>query len=165
MTMADRISVMREGRIAQVATPEIIYEAPASRYVAEFVGGVNILSGRVAEARDGRVRLEAAGGLVEAEAPAGAHLAPGDPAVFAVRPEKLRIGRQAPADPSVNAFRGEVWDIAYLGDMTLFNLRLPGGEILKASTVNAARASADQLGYDEEVWVTFAPDAGLVLPE
>ncbi len=165
MTMADRISVMREGRIAQVGTPETVYEAPASRYVAEFVGGVNILSGTVAERRGDRVRLTVPGGIIEADVPVGSRLQTGSPAVFAVRPEKLRIARHAPADPGVNAFRGEVWDIAYLGDMTLFNARLPGGEILKAATVNAARASAEPLGYEEEVWLTFAPDAGVVLPE
>ena len=112
MTMADRISVMREGRIVQVATPETIYEAPANCYVADFIGSVNIIEGEIAERNGSLVRIAAANGMtIEADG-AGA-LSTGDKAFFAIRPEKLRLSRKAPDDASINALSGEIWDIAY----------------------------------------------------
>lgn len=162
MTMADRISVMRDGKIVQVATPEIIYEAPATRYVADFIGSVNILEGRVEESRNGVTRIAAkTGATIEAES--GLDVSPGETVYFAIRPEKLRLSRHAPADEHLNALRGEVWDIAYLGDMTLFNVKLASGDIVRTATLNAARGSDEPIGYDEEVWLTFPVDAGIVL--
>ena len=97
MTVADRISVMDHGRVVQVATPAEIYEAPNSRYVADFIGSVNILEGKVAMAEPHRLRIDAADGLriERRNAPA---LASGEMAWFALRPEKVRIGHEAPAD-------------------------------------------------------------------
>lgn len=161
MAMSDRIAVMSAGRICQVATPATIYEAPATRYVADFVGNVSILEGRVAERRGATLRIDTAGGLIEAES--AAELRPGDPVAFAIRPEKLRLSRQAPADPSRNTLRGQVWDIAYLGDVTLFNVKLADGSIVRATVLNAARSAAEQITWEDEVWLTFAPDAGVVL--
>ncbi len=162
MTMADRISVMREGRIVQVATPEVIYEAPANRYVADFIGSVNIIEGEIAGQTNGIARIAAANGMI-IEAESTDALATGDTAYFAIRPEKLRLSRRAPEDASINALSGEVWDIAYLGDVTLFNVKLKSGDIVRATTLNALRGSTEQIGYDEEVWLTFAADAGIVL--
>ena len=162
MTMADRISVMREGRIVQVATPETIYEAPANRYVADFIGSVNIIEGEIAEKNGTLARIAAANGMT-IEADGAGELSTGDKAFFAIRPEKLRLSRKAPDDVSINALSGEVWDIAYLGDVTLFNVKLKSGDIVRATTLNALRGSTEQIGYDEEVWLTFAPDAGIVL--
>lgn len=162
MTMADRISVMRDGKIVQVATPEIIYEAPATRYVADFIGSVNIMEGEVEHSRNGLTRIAAkTGATIEAES--SLDVTPGEMVYFAIRPEKLRLSRRAPADEQVNALRGEVWDIAYLGDMTLFNVKLASGDIVRTATLNAARGSDKPIGYDEEVWLTFPADAGIVL--
>ncbi|GGD30039.1 ABC transporter ATP-binding protein [Aureimonas glaciei] len=161
MVMADRIALMREGRIAQVAPPAVIYEAPSNRYVADFIGHVSLLDGTVEGRRNGLLRLAAAGTIVEAEA--SADLQPGTPASFAIRPEKVKITRQAPADPSINALRGQIWDIAYFGDVTQFNVKLASGDIVRATTINALRSAAEPLTWDDDVWLTFAPDAGIVL--
>ena len=161
MVMSDRIAVMREGRIVQVATPAVIYEAPETRYVADFIGNVNILEGTVESERGGLTRIAAAGTIVEVE---GAPSLPaGSSASFAIRPEKMRLSRKAPERADVNALKGEVWDIAYLGDVTLFNIKLPTGDILRATTINALRSIEEPIGWDEEVWLSFAPDAGIVL--
>ena len=161
MVMADRIALMREGQIAQVAPPAVIYEAPSNRYVADFIGHVNLLDGTVDGRRNGLLRLAAAGTIVEAEA--GADLPAGSPAAFAIRPEKVKIARQPPADPSVNALKGQIWDIAYFGDVTQFNVKLASGDIVRATTINAMRSVAEPLTWDDEVWLTFQPDAGIVL--
>ena len=73
-----------------------------------------------------------------------------------------RVGHQRPAD-AVNALSGEVWDLAYLGDMTVFHVKLDSGKIVKASAVNQARSSEETYSYHDRVWLTFRPDAGVVL--
>ncbi|RVI16532.1 TOBE domain-containing protein, partial [Sinorhizobium meliloti] len=83
----------------------------------------------------------------------------------AIRPEKIRIGRQPPAHAPVNAAEGEIWDIGYLGDMTVFHIRLKDGKVVKASSLNAVRAVEDPLGYDQQVWISFGDDAGVVLKD
>ena len=163
MTMADRVSVMDHGTIAQTGTPGEVYEAPRTRYVADFVGTINLIEGRVTAVDGTRVRMEAADGHALDVEDDGELPELGATAWFAIRPEKLRVSKAAPADASVNAVRGEVWDIAYLGDMTIYHVRLPSGTTLKASVLNAQRAVDDPIAYDDEVWLSHAPDAGTVL--
>src|SRR5690606_36019575 len=94
---------------------------------------------------------------------APAALAAGQSVWFAVRPEKMRIGRAAPADAAVNAVEGEVADIAYFGDMTLYNVKLASGKSVRASRLNAERTVEDAISWQDRVWLSFAPDAGVVL--
>jgi len=159
--MADRIAIMDKGEVMQVATPAEVYEAPASRFVAGFVGNVNMFEGKVKSADNGRIEIAnddfTVRTLSDARQPAGSS------AAFAIRPEKLRISRTAPADPSVNASQGEIWDIGYLGDMTVLHVRLPSGKVVKTSMLNAQREVENPIGYDEKVWVSFAETAGVVL--
>ncbi|MBB4184045.1 ABC transporter ATP-binding protein [Sinorhizobium terangae] len=164
MTMADRIAVMSHGKVIQVATPAEIYEAPNSRFVADFIGDVNIFDGTVAAADDGRVRVETAGGVpIRMASPD--KLPTGARAAVAIRPEKIRVTRRAPQHAPLNAAEGEIWDIGYLGDMTVFHIRLKDGKVIKASSLNAVRAVEDPLGYDQQVWVSFSEDAGVVLKD
>jgi putrescine transport system ATP-binding protein len=81
---------------------------------------------------------------------------------FAIRPEKIRVSSARPA-AAVNAMQGEVYDIAYLGDMTVYHVRLPDGRVVRASALNAARASDDPLTWNDQAWISFAADAGVVL--
>nr|WP_188052228.1 ABC transporter ATP-binding protein [Aureimonas fodinaquatilis] len=163
MTMSDRIAVMQSGKIKQVATPAIMYEAPATRYVADFIGNISILEGEVETSSGERLRLSSEGAILEvAHAPA---MAPGDKAAFAVRPEKVRLSRHKPLDASVNALQGVVWDIAYLGDVTLFNVKLKSGTIVRATVINSARVAPEQIGWEEEVWLSFPADAGVILKD
>ena len=162
MTVADRISVMDHGRIVQVATPAVIYEAPNSRYVADFIGSVNLFEGVAELSPAGRVRLVAKDGLV-VEAADAPPIASGQTAWFALRPEKVRIAHEPPAEAGVNAVAGEVWDIAYLGDMSLYNVRLDSGKVVRASVMNAARSIERPIAWEDRVWLSFASDAGIVL--
>jgi putrescine transport system ATP-binding protein len=161
MTMADRIAIMDKGEVMQVATPAEVYEAPASRFVASFVGNVNIFEGKVIERTAQGARLAGANGvqiLVEnaGDAVAGAEVA------FAIRPEKIRVSSKRPAD-AANAMEGLVYDIAYLGDMTVYHVKLDNGQIVRASAMNATRTTDDPLTWDDRAWISFRPDAGVVL--
>ncbi|NKL76583.1 ABC transporter ATP-binding protein [Rhizobium leguminosarum] len=164
MTMADRIAVMSHGKVVQVATPAEIYEAPNSRFVADFIGDVNIFDGKVASSGNGTVEMAIDGGfsvrVAAFETPSA-----GSAVGFAIRPEKMRVGRTPPANASVNAARGELWDIAYLGDMTVFHVKLQSGNIVKASSLNAQRSVDDPFTYDQEVWVSFDENAGILLKD
>ncbi len=164
MTMADRIAVMSHGKVVQVATPAEIYEAPNSRFVADFIGDVNILDGKVSANGNGKIELAVSEGFTVRTATANGPV-PGSAAGFAVRPEKLKVTRAAPADASVNAAQGEIWDIGYLGDMTVFYVKLDSGKVVKASMLNALREVEDPISYDEKVWVSFGETAGVVLKD
>ena len=162
MTMSDRIAVMDKGIIAQIGTPAEIYEAPNSRYVADFIGSVNILEGNVASSDDAHVTIkggdgEIVGALRGSKAPAN-----GEAAWFAIRPEKMQVSRSKPEHVD-HALEGEVWDIAYLGDMTIINLKLDSGNVVQASMINRSRLVEDPIGYDERIWLSFSAVSGLVL--
>jgi putrescine transport system ATP-binding protein len=162
MTMADRIAVMDKGEVMQVATPAEIYEAPATRFVADFVGTVNLFEGKVAgrEGQKGRL-VGVDGSSLRIDNLAGAE---NDAAAwFAVRPEKIGISAAKPEDESLNMIDGEVWDIAYLGDMTIHHVRLDDGRIVRTSSINDRRAAAEQLTWHDRAWIWFRPDAGVVL--
>jgi putrescine transport system ATP-binding protein len=164
MTMADRIAVMSHGKVVQVATPAEIYEAPNSRFVADFIGDVNIFDGKVTTSGNGAIEIAVESGfsirVATTEPPAA-----GNTVGFAIRPEKIRVTRAAPANASVNAARGEIWDIAYLGDMTVFHIKLPSGKFVRASSLNAQRSVDDPFTYDQEVWVSFDEDGGVLLKD
>ena len=164
MTMADRIAVMSAGHVIQVATPAEIYEEPKSRFVAEFIGDVNVFNGTCKGVVDGKCEIAGDDGLTirvqSADVPPT-----GTKAGFAIRPEKMRISAGPPADSTVNAISGEIWDIGYLGDMTVFYVKLESGKVVKTSQLNAARTVDDPFGYEQQVWVSFAEDAGVILKD
>ncbi|MGI2032527.1 ABC transporter ATP-binding protein [Rhizobium panacihumi] len=164
MTVSDRIAVMDKGVIMQVATPAEIYEAPNSRYVADFIGDINILEGAVVSnqgAATGGVMLDCDGlkVVVDQECPATT----GDRVAFAIRPEKVRLGIDPPTETAVNAGAGEVYDIGYLGDFSLFLVKLDDGRIIRAAQANIQRLVDRPLTFGDRVWVHWSRDAGLVL--
>ena len=163
MTVPDRIAVIDKGKMVQVATPSEIYEQPNSRYVAEFIGAVNTIEGTVTETGPGGTKMTAPGLGLQLDALHTAATSVGSTAWFAIRPEKIRIERHPPADPTVNAAEGEVWDIGYLGDLSIFHVRLPSGETMKVSRANASRTVEDPISWDDKVWLPWSRVAGLVL--
>ncbi|AQS62622.1 Spermidine/putrescine import ATP-binding protein PotA [Rhizobium rhizogenes] len=166
MTVSDRIAVMDKGIVVQVATPAEIYEAPNSRYVADFIGDINIFDAKVvANASDigkpGLVTLDCEGLKVAVEQECAA--ATGSQVAYAIRPEKVRISLDQPADSSVNSAYGEVWDIGYLGDFSVFIVKLADGRVLRAAQANVSRLVDRPITFGDMVWLNWKPDSGLVL--
>jgi putrescine transport system ATP-binding protein len=163
MTVADRIAVMNHGRIVQVATPAEIYEQPNSRYVADFIGNVNLIEGKVAAIASGATRIEApeAGVVVEVDQAVEAKV--GDQVWFAIRPEKVRISLDAPLPGSPNTLAGEVWDIGYLGDVSIYHVRLANGVTITATVTNQTRVVERPITWEDKVWLTWSRDGGVVL--
>jgi putrescine transport system ATP-binding protein len=162
MTMADRIAVMDKGKVMQVATPAEVYEAPNSKFVADFIGNVSMFEGKVEKSSASTVEIATKDGFTVkadiADAPAA-----GSPVWFALRPEKFKVSKKKPDNAGINSVEGEVWDIAYLGDMTVFHVKIGSDKVIKISQMNAKREADDPLAWDDKVWVTFPADAGIVL--
>ena len=167
MTMADRIGVMNAGKLAQVASPRELYEAPRSRWIAEFVGDVNLFDGE-SKLRDGHrlvIGTRDAGALVVAEPrePVGA-----DKLAVAVRPEKVKLSRHGPVaeagrETAINRLDGVIADICYLGGTTTYKVKLDTGGLVQASVANSARTDVDAYSLNQHVVAWFTPDDCVVL--
>ena len=161
MTLSSRIAVMRAGRVVQVDTPRMLYERPASRYVAEFVGTANLFEGKVLGVAGGLIRVATSEGdmLVAAD---GTSPATGARVAVVVRPEKFRLGPVS-AGARHNRVSGRVREVAYFGDHTVYRLQTAAG-----SAVRLARAHGDAappLAMDAAVEAWWPPESGVVLVE
>jgi putrescine transport system ATP-binding protein len=172
MTVASRVAVMDEGRIVQVATPAVIYEAPNSVYVADFIGDVNFIRGHAsARATDAADEDDAGGGITidwaEGQPPVvaanGSAAFAGGPVVLALRPEKVAISKTELDLP--NTLQGKVIDIAYLGNISTYHVRLADGTMIKAQTANTRRIARRDITWEDPVWIGFSATAGVVLAE
>ncbi len=163
MTLASRIGVMDRGRIAQVGTPQEIYEFPASRFVADFIGSVNLLEGRIVDAVGGFVRIDSPEAGCTLRVGPGVE-APRETALcVALRPEKIVLGRTPPARTAENCAQGVIVGIAYLGDVSVFEVRLDSGKRVKVTRPNLVRQAEDDFGWDERVWLSWDSASGAVL--
>jgi putrescine transport system ATP-binding protein len=163
MTLASRIAVMHEGRIAQVGTPGEVYEYPANRYVAGFVGNINLIDGRVTGAAGGRLTLRAE--ALDADLTVACDDTPGpDGGVcVAVRPEKITISREAPNGAERNVVRGIVRDLGYFGDQSLYRVRTRSGAILQVSAQNLRRSAKLTVEWDDEVYLSWEVGSTILL--
>jgi putrescine transport system ATP-binding protein len=160
MIVADRIGVMDRGWLRQVARPAEIYERPNSRWVADFVGDVNLFEGVVGE--DGLSVEGTPAGTLRVAAKIDAK--PGATVWLAVRPEKMRIALESPQQqPPENCAAGTIVDIGYLGELTIYKLRLADGAIVTAAIANTGHAAERPIDWDERAWMSFAPEAAIVL--
>jgi len=163
MTVASRVAVMDHGRIVQADTPSRIYEMPNSVYVADFIGDVTILAGRARRSGTG-YEISFAEGLSPLYAQSDAELSEGQTCHLAIRPEKMAISAEKPEDRR-NALRGKVHDIAYLGNLSTYNVRLANGQIVKAQTANTRRLSQRPFTWEDEVWLSWTDTAAVLLKE
>ena len=169
MTVASRIGVMDAGRLEQVATPRELYEAPASRWIAEFVGEVNLFEGQIAPHESNRLAVSTrdAGTIFVAE--------PRQPVTktnvcVAIRPEKVKLSRRGPASDAVNAtainrLEGVVTDVSYLGGFTTYKVKLDSGAVVRSSMANTARLDIDAYSASQRVVAWFTPDDCVVLEQ
>jgi len=157
MIVADRIAVMDRGRLAQVATPEELYERPNSRWVADFIGEVSLLEGRfsapgVFQSMIGRIEV------------ADKTATLGETAWLALRPEKIRLGMERPAD-AANAVAGTVFETGYRGDRSVHKVRLADRSLMKVAVPNTAARGERNVAAGDVVWLSWPADAGVVLTQ
>lgn len=162
MTLATRIGVMNYGEIVQVGEPPEIYEYPTSRFVADFIGSVNMFEGRVKEDDKDYVRIASEEAGTDIHVGHGVSCAPDQKLWFAIRPEKLELRRNRP-DGDFNILKGMVEDVAYMGNLSVFRIKLDSGKIVKATQSNRVRRDDEAISWDEEVFLTWDETAGVVL--
>ena len=162
MTMASRIAVMSEGRFLQVGAPGDIYETPSSRFVADFIGNVNLMDGTLTVDEPDHVVIDSADcrhyvghGITGTE---------GMAVTVALRPEKIHVSRQQPAD-AFNTVRGTIKEMSYFGSFTVYHLQLASGALLKVSQANVQRHKEDELTWGDEVWAHWSRSAHIVLTQ
>ena len=169
MTVASRIAVMDHGKLVQVATPQEIYEDPNSRYVADFLGDVNIIEGRIEgpdETEKDIIRVgwkeERDSLSVRLKQPQNAPAK--DTQVWvAVRPEKVRISKEPPTNTH-NVLKGKVLDIAYTGNISTYHVETEDGQIVKSQEANLEHLHRRAITWEDEVYVHWRA-GGCVLLE
>lgn len=164
MTVASRIAVMHAGNVEQVSPPAELYERPSSRYVADFVGDVNIIEGKLRTVSEGVADIawgpHDASLRVEARNPS---LRSSTQTLWvAVRPEKVQISLDQPVGVD-NAVQGSVWDIAYTGSTSTYHVRLDDGTILKSREVNQFAVADRHITWEDKVWLHWPAAAGVLL--
>jgi len=169
MTVAGRIGVMDAGRLEQVATPRELYEAPLSRWIAEFIGEVNLFDGQVESREFNRLVVATReGGTIVAAAPR--HPVTRNTVSVAVRPEKVKLSRRGPVSDgtnthAINRLEGVVTDVSYLGGSTVYKVRLDSGALVRSSMANTARIDIDAYSLSQRVVAWFTPDDCMVLQQ
>jgi putrescine transport system ATP-binding protein len=161
MTMASRIAIMSKGRVLQVGTPEEIYEHPRNRFVADFIGNVNLFSGKLSVDEPDHCAVETAVGLVQVGH--GVSGALGMPVSVAVRPEKIEISKVLPADAGPNLFKGRVKEIGYLGSYSTYIVQASDGSKVKITEANTSRQDLSDITWEDEVYFWWGDRAGVVL--
>jgi putrescine transport system ATP-binding protein len=162
MSLATRIGVMNYGEIAMIGEPTDIYEFPNSKFVAGFIGSVNMVEGVVTEDEPGHVRIRSAELGCDIYVGHGVDCAPDQILWWAIRPEKIALSRERP-EGDANVTRGVVEDIGYLGDMSVYQVRLDSGKTLRVTQTNTIRGNPDAITWDEPVFCTWDDNAGSVL--
>lgn len=164
MTLASRIGVMDRGEIVQVGTPSEIYEYPNSRFVADFIGSVNMFPGRLVEDEPNFVRIQSPDLSAPIFVDHGISAAPGSTVWAAIRPEKIEISRVAP-EGTENRARGRVSDIAYMGDMSIYLVKIDSGKMVRVTLPNTVRQGDQRIIWDETVWLSWEAASPIILPQ
>lgn len=163
MTVSSRIAIMDKGIVKQVDTPAVIYEAPNSRYVSDFIGDVNFIEGIVSSQDNNKVVLKTADGdslILHSETP----LDIGATIWLSIRPEKVKVSKTKPENVN-NVLQGKVDDIAYSGNVSTYYVRLANGNTVKAQATNSRRLSAREITWEDDVWLYWTDTAGIALSE
>lgn len=165
MMLSTRIAVMEAGRLRQVDTPKRMYEYPGSRFVAEFIGNINVFEGRVTASEPDRVAVECADAGTVLHAQTSQDLAAGRRASIAIRPEKIFIDKEPPAGSGQTTLRGVVWDFGYFGNLSLYQVRLASGKVVLVSAQNRRRSADRPIDWEDEVYLSWDAASTILLED
>lgn len=161
MTMASRIAVMSKGQVLQVGTPKEVYEYPSCRFVADFIGDVNVFEGHLSI--DEADHCAAVTTLGEIHVGHGVSGALNMPVAIAVRPEKIEISKDRPQSASVNVFQGRVKEIAYFGSYNSYVVLARDGSKVRITEANTSRHDLSDITWEDEIFFWWNDTAGVVL--
>jgi spermidine/putrescine ABC transporter ATP-binding subunit len=161
LSMADRVAVMERGRIRQVASPRELYECPTSRFVAGFIGAMNLFPAEIRAVDDGRARVRVVG-LGELELPFSGPAAAD--AVLAIRPEKIRLSATQPVGAAI-CLAGRIEQLAYFGSSSHVYVRTAAGHSVSCTCHHASRRDDPRTTPGAPCWLSFEPTDGVLLTE
>lgn len=165
MTLSTRIAVMNQGRFEQVGTPREVYEYPANRFIADFVGTINLLEATIIDSDAGRVRLRCDQAQSELIADCPNEAVTEGRHWVAVRPEKIFIDKEPPSASERTILKGVVLDLGYFGNLSLYKVQLPSGLVLQVSAQNRRRSAVRTVEWDDEVYVSWDIASAILLSE
>ncbi|GAA4407298.1 polyamine-transporting ATPase [Advenella faeciporci] len=163
MTMANRLAVMTDGQIVQCGTPHDVYTFPNSQFVASFIGSTNIFTGEIVVDEPDHVLIESDELMRPMYVNHGVSEPLGMEVYVSIRPEQIRVLRDQPEDET-NVGHGMVTHLAWMGSYALYQIRLDSGKVIEASVPSIKLTQEDAPGVDDEVYITWGPDSGTVLP-
>jgi putrescine transport system ATP-binding protein len=164
MALATRIAVMDRGKVVQVGTPAEIYEFPQTRFVADFVGTTNLFEGTVSTCEPGLITVSCAETGCDLCVDDVGRFSPGQKVWVALRPEKIRLSKQPNPGVRINQLKGMVWELGYLGNRSTYQIRTSTGKIVTVFAQNERRTSQVAIDWSDEVYVSWAADAAVLLP-
>ena len=163
MILSSRIAVMEKGRFEQIGTPKEVYEFPVNRFVADFIGTINMFEGTVCDVSDGRLLVDSDDFGGQLSAPTGDHYEGDAKVCIAVRPEKIFISQHEPENAEDTWLKGVVDDFGYFGNLSLYRIRLKTGKIVLVSAQNRRRSAERHLEWDDEVFLSWRPRSAVIL--
>jgi len=162
MTLSTRIGVMNHGVIVQTDEPHDVYEYPNSRFVAEFIGSVNLFEGEVIEDEPDTVRIKSEEAGATLYINHGISCAPNQIVHVALRPEKIKISHDKP-EQEENCIHGVIEEIAYMGSLSVFKVRLASGKEVRVTQPNFNRHMGERFTWDDKVFLSWDVDSSVVL--
>ena len=165
LAMASRCALMDRGALQQVGSPGELYEYPANRFVAEFIGTITMFEGSLAVSEAGLATVATAALDRPIHVRDAANLAPGARVWVGIRPEKITVGSAAGPHPDGSGTPGTIMATAYLGAITLFDVQTPAGTLIKVTAPSGVRSASPAYIAGDRVWLSWGPDAAIVLPE
>jgi len=163
MALATRIAVMDRGRVVQVGTPAEIYEFPRSRFVADFVGTTNLFEGTVSACDGGLISVRCAETDGELLVDDAGSFEPGQRVWISLRPEKVRLAKEPANGARVNQLGGTVWELGYLGNRSIYQIKTRSGKLVTVFSQNERRTSEALIDWNDEVFISWSADAAVLL--
>lgn len=166
MTLSSRLAVMDRGQVIQKGTPREVYEFPKNRFIAEFVGSINIFECTVKERIGDNITVSCPTlgrdfRFVNNQFPARA----GNNALIAIRPEKIHIQKEPNTDPDFISIAAQVREIGYLGNQTIFRLELRNGALIKVMMQNMRHSSERSIDIDDRVYLSWEAHTAVLLAD
>lgn len=165
MTLSTRIAVMDQGRFLQTGSPLEIYEYPQSKFVADFIGTINTFEGTVQRIDDDSIVIDSEEAGTSLTALGQHDVQVGQSLCVAIRPEKIFVGKSEPENAEDSRAHGIVDDLGYLGNLSLYRIKLANDKIVLVSSQNRRRAATRFLEWEDEVWISWRPRSVVVLPD
>ena len=163
MTLSSRIAVMNAGAFEQIGTPGEVYEYPANRFIANFIGNINLLEATVIDCRSGRVRVNCEQTQCVLDVLSDEQPANGSHQWIAVRPEKIHIDLEKPPAVDRTVLKGTVLDLGYFGNLSVYRVQLPSGAVVQVSAPNRHRSATHKVEWDDKVFISWDTASAIML--